>query len=394
MTTSFLQTDLLQECYGCRACEKICPKSAISIKPNSEGFIYPILDLDKCVDCGMCHNVCPYDNPPIEHSPIKAFAFQYHNNIKLLKSSSGGAFPAMADYILSKGGYVCGCIYNNNKEAIHVVSNHSDVVALMSGSKYVQSDLLNVYPEIKKLLDGRQLVLFSGTPCQVAGLLNYLKKTYDNLFTVDLICHGVPSPLLLKRYLDSYKNEVVDLQFRDKMRNGWCSQGSIKIKYGSKKYKIKRISPYNDSYYYYYYLRNSVSRISCYSCAFATRHRISDITIGDYWNIQDIIPELNKAKGVSAVLANTNKGVSLIDKIKNDAILYETSIDDIVKGNGNLQKPCEMPIQRKYIYGKINELGFSKTARQECRFDYVLPLFRKLIPKSIKRTIKKLIYKN
>ena len=390
--TSFLQTSELNKCYGCRACEQVCAKGAITIKPNNEGFLYPTLNKDLCIDCGLCVKVCPYDTPAIMNKPQKAYAIQYKNDERLLNSSSGAAFPAIADYVLSKDGYVAGCIFNDEIEAVHIVTNEPHLVEKMSGSKYVQSNVNNVYSSIKNLLSSGKLVLFSGTPCQVAGLYRFLRKPYDNLVTVDLICHGVPSPALLQDYLHStYEGKVIELKFRNKKMNGWRSQGSVKAINKDGKIVTRKTSPYIDSYYYYYYLQNSVSRMCCYECAFSTIERVSDITIGDYWGVKEVIQDIAEAKGVSAILVNTEKGAEIYENIKSTLLSYDTSIDDVVARNGNLQRPCEKPHQRSYIYKKIKEQGYSTVAKEECNYQYVIPFVKSLIPSSLKQAIKKII---
>lgn len=391
MVTTYLQTLNKKTCYGCRSCELSCPKGAISIQPDDEGFLYPVLDKEKCIDCSLCRNVCPYDKPCQLTAPKKGYALKYNNEEKLINSSSGAAFPAFADYILSQGGYIVGCIFNENIEAVHVVTNEEKTVSKMSGSKYVQSDVNESYKVTAELLSKGEIVLYSGTPCQIAGLNKYLKRPYDNLYTIDLICHGVPSPALLKNYINStYNLNIKELRFRDKARNGWCSQGSVVTISQSGRPVIKRISPYTDSYYYYY-LQNSISRYCCYDCAFSKKDRVSDITIGDYWNVRESEPGFNADKGVSAVLVNTTKGEKLFDMIASATSYKQTDISEIVKGNGNLQKPCEMPDQRKYIYEKIRRDGYAKVASQECHYQYVIPFLKRLIPSSLKRVVKSFI---
>lgn len=394
MTNSYLSQGDASKCYGCGVCAQACPQRAISMHPNQEGFVYPVLDDKKCVDCGLCKVVCPYDNPAHKLSPRHAYAMRYLNYKRYINSSSGGAFPAIADYILNKGGYVAGCIFDSSMVAVHVVTDDIDTVQRMSGSKYVQSNVLDIYPQIKSLLDIGHTVLFSGTPCQVAALRKFLKKPYDGLLTVDLICHGVPSPLLFKLYLTSvYGDKIEELKFRNKVLNGWCSQGSVRIRMGNGKFKIKKITPYTDSYYYYYYLQNNVSRMSCYKCAFAAKDRVSDITIGDYWNISDVLPTLDSRAGISAVLVNTLKGEDIIKELAPDIELYETSVDDVVRGNSNLSRSTVMPPERRYIYDHILKNGYLKTAREECNYQYVLPFLKKILPTSFKRAVREIIIK-
>ncbi len=387
--TNFLTSKNFANCYGCRSCEQICPKHAIAMKENAEGFLYPVLNEDICVKCGLCARVCPYDSPSAVNMPIRAVASQYKNRDALFSSSSGGLFSALAEYTLSKNGYVAGCIFDESFAALHILTNQKELVEKMRGSKYVQSNLNNVYTQVQDRLKEGALVLFTGTPCQVDGLRCFLRKEYDNLLTVDLICHGVPSPRLLELYIKSVSEKhgnVQDIRFRDKQRNGWCSQGSIK--YSD---KIKTISPYNNSYYYYYYLGNCVSRMSCYSCKYSSVERVGDLTIGDYWNISEELPELDTSAGFSAVLINTPKGEKMYTEISSELHTYETHVDSVVKGNGNLSVPSPMPENRKNVYSQIANEGYDAVAEKTCKYQYVKPFIRKCMPKSLKRIMKKIL---
>lgn len=388
--TEYIKSDDLSKCYGCDACVQICPRDAILMKPNDEGFLYPILDAAKCINCGLCAKICPAENVSSINSPIKVYAAQDKNLSVLLDSSSGGLFSAFAEQIIADGGYVVGCIFNEELRAVHVLTNRKELVEKMRGSKYVQSDIRSIYNQIKTYLIAGHKVLFTGTPCQVDGLKRFLCKDYETLITVDLICHGVPSPLLLSSYLKSVserKGKVTDIRFRDKKRNGWRSQGSI-----SYNNKVKTISPYNSSYYYYYYLQNSVSRICCYSCKYSSVKRVSDITIGDYWNIEKVMPEINSKNGYSVCLINTIRGNKFFDNVKDKLYYYETTLEDAVKGNGNLSSPCPMPSDRKDIYYRIKKEGWAQVEKTEFKPKKFLPFIQKCVPKSIKRGIKKILF--
>ncbi len=392
MTEYILHKDK-SKCYGCRACEKVCHQKAITMAPDTEGFLYPVLNESLCVNCGLCKNVCPYDNDFNADNPISVYAVQHNSQDVLLKSSSGGMFSALADYVTGSGGAVCGCIFDENFMAVHTVTEKTAVIEKMRGSKYVQSDTADSFTEVKARLEKGQKVLFTGTPCQVDGLKRFLKKDYENLVTVDLICHGVPSPLLLSEYIkttEKNKGKITDLKFRDKLRNGWRSEGTVVYKMGEKK-KVLTISPFKDSYYNLYYLRNSVSRMSCYSCKYATHKRVGDFTIGDYWNIPDIVPQIDYEKGVSVVFANTKKAEKILDEIKDDVVLYETEFSSAVKGNGNLSSPSEMPKARKYIYKKIAQKGYEATVKEECHFSYVIPFIKRHLPKGLKKYLKRIV---
>ena len=397
-------------------------------------MLFPVIDESKCVKCGFCAKACPYETTnngsepskvcqakpipngsespklcqaepisngsespkpcqaePISNGsePLKAFAGQYKNTEALKKSSSGGIFSALSDYLLENGGYVSGCVFNEDFVAVHTVTNKKETAEKMRGSKYVQSDTLDVYTQIKALLENGSKVLFTGTPCQVHGLKCFLHKDYDSLFTVDLICHGVPSPKLLSDYLESERvkhGEITELTFRNKERNGWSSAGSIGYKN-----RIKTISPFNSSYYNLYYLQNSVSRKSCYECKYACLSRVGDITLGDFWGAEDTLSEINIEKGVSAILVNTEKGLTLLNSVKDRTVLVETDARAVAKNNGNLNEPCKMPKSRDSIYERISEVGYEKVAKTDCRYQYVMPILRKIIPKNLKKRIKKIL---
>lgn len=393
--TTYLKTANKASCYGCRACEKICSHSAIAFSPDSEGFLYPSLDSSRCVECGLCLKVCPYDNNFTEDKkPIKVYAAQYKNENALNNSSSGGIFSAVADLVLKEGGAVCGCIFNEDFKAVHIVTKNPEAVEKMRGSKYVQSDTADIFTEIKRLLEDGTKVLFTGTPCQVDGLKRFLLKDYDNLITIDLICHGVPSQRFFEEFLkdEERKNgKITDIRFRDKTRNGWRSQGSISfLKNGRKSTRV--ISPYNSSYYQLYYLADSISRMSCYSCKYSSTNRVGDITIGDYWNIESIKPEIPSEKGISAMLVNSLRGEKLIAELGDSVALYETSLESAVSGNGNLSRPSAMPKCRTDIYKRLESQGYKAVVKQYCRYSYIIPFLKKHAPKKIKTALKKILH--
>lgn len=391
--TQYLLTKNPTECCGCSACEQACTQHAIYLKPNAEGFLYPVLNDALCVECGICKKVCPYDNEVNGNEPIGVFATISTSEEILNKSSSGGMFRTLADHILENGGAVCGCIFDDAFRAVHKVSTEQDIVNKMQGSKYVQSDMGDTFKDVKARIEGGQTVLFTGTPCQTDGLKRFLQNDYDNLFTVDLVCHGVPSPFLLQEYLNQESKEngsITDLRFRNKERNGWCSQGSVTF-HTKNKEKTKTITPFKDSYYNLYYLENCVSRLSCYSCPYANQKRVADITIGDYWNIDEKLAYNEIKKGVSLLLVNTEKGQELFCGIKDNIKAYETDLNHAQKGNSNIIKCADKPAKRDYIYKKILENGYKQAVKEECKFSYLVPFIRKCIPKGVKQAVKKIL---
>ena len=390
--TEYLISGDKEKCCGCSACVQVCPVSAITFAPDDEGFLYPEINKSLCVKCGRCKQVCPYDSAVCGSVPIKTYAMINQNSEELLNSSSGGAFIASANRIIKDGGFVCGCIFNEELKAIHILSSNSAAVKKMQGSKYVQSDLGGVYAEIKDKLENGKAVLFSGTPCQVDGLKKYLGKEYALLYTADLICHGVPSPRLWADFIESEKvvgKNITDIKFRDKKRNGWCAQGSLTYQ-NAKKKKTITMSPFNSSYYNMYF-SNCTSRPCCYSCRYSNTNRVGDVTIGDYWNIADILPKIDTSGGVSAVLVNTEKGDRLIEKIRDGAMLTETPLKAAVAGNGNLSAPCQKPDSRGDIYKRIAENGYAAVAEKECHYKRVMPFIRRHMPKGLKTALKKIL---
>ena len=309
-------TEKKNQCFGCNACYNICPVGAISMKEDDEGFLYPFIDKTKCTNCGLCKKACPSLNKSETYNGNgknpDCYAVMADDEIRL-KSSSGGAFTLIADYILDKGGYVCGVVWDKNGKAIHKITNDKKEYEKMKKSKYVQSDPLNVYSEIKKLLEDNKLVLFTGTPCQVAALNVFLGKNYDNLLTVDLICHGVPSPKVWRQYLKETINdeEFVNADFRDK-NAGW----TVYLTTTTTTTNVYKCDMQND-YYLKSFLKNMCLRPSCGTCPFTSTQRESDITIGDFWAIERFDKKLNDKKGTSVVLLNNEKGKKLFNNIKN-----------------------------------------------------------------------------
>ena len=383
------------DCYGCRACEQVCPRNAISIIPNIDGFLYPVVNFDKCIGCNLCKKVCPVENQNLIFRPIqRAYAFKSTDHSILSSCSSGGAFPSIADYILKNGGYVAGCVFDKMYNAIHIVSNNAHDVYKMRGSKYVQSNLQRVYIEIKKLLLNNKIVLFSGTPCQVAGLYTFLQKKYENLLTIDIICHGVPSQKIFQNYLTTEyreKGTLLKFKFRDKETCGWSC--SAAVAYNSKGRIFKRkLYSYNDSYMNLFH-SCSIMRYSCYTCKFAQNSRVSDLTIGDYWMVDQILPKIDLNGGVSVILVNTIAGQNIVDMLARDNILIETSLVDALKTNHNLNSPSPCPSVRKNIYDNIAEQGYLSVADKVCKYQFFLPFLKSLLPLKLKKILRRVYNK-
>lgn len=294
-------------CCGCRLCEKSCPKQAIKMKPKWFGFNYPEIDETKCIHCGLCNKVCPENN--IKQTNVINSFVGYSDN--RMNSSSGGIFPKLAEYIISNKGIVFGAVFDKNFN-VEITCTDNDFTNMLS-SKYVQSDVKNTYEECKSFLEQNKLVLYTGTPCQIHGLKGYLKKDYDNLITLDIFCHGTPSPKVWQQYLKSFNKEIESINFRDKRESWEQFHLTIKFKDGS-----EFTENHNKNRYMNLFLQNKILRKSCFECKFRS-NSIADISVGDAWGIQS---KLNDHQGLSDIVIHTEKGKSIVDKLN----LYKENI--------------------------------------------------------------------
>lgn len=325
-----------KQCCGCGACENVCPQSCIEMRRNGEGFLYPTVNVDKCIGCGMCEKSCPVlnteTNPP---SIVKAAyaAFTIDEEVRL-ESSSGGIFSELAEYVLQNGGVVFGCAMSEDcKKARHIMIEKPKDLKYLRGSKYLQSEIGRTYRETKEMLKRQTLVLYSGTPCQIAGLKAYLgNNTYDNLLTVDVICHGVSPQSVWKNYLCTLENKFSanadTVSFRNKLY-GWKNFNlSCSFKNGSEYHGKVGYDLFLKGFVSDYYLRES-----CYNCKFKGKNIQSNITLGDFWGIDNVLPEINDDKGVSVVLVHSEKGQSAINSILNKIKLFEVSEQNALASN-------------------------------------------------------------
>ena len=321
-------------CCGCNACAEICPKHCIEMKADSKGFLYPQIDADVCIECGLCDKVCPFpiENPPPPPPPPAYAAWSVDRKIHL-SSSSGGAAYVFSKYIIEKGGVVYGCCADG-LDIRHIRVDKVEELYKLQGSKYVQSDVRGVFSQVKTELRNSLNVLFLGTPCLVAGLKNYIKHIPENLYLVDLICHGVPSLQMLQDHItDITKGRIVEsLSFRK--GNNYV----LNLKGNSWNYSTS--SYWNDCFLRGFY-GSIINRSSCYSCPFATSKRVSDITVGDFWGLQMIekLP-VEVQDGVSVLLPCTEKGIQLINMVKEHFYLYERTVNEAVVGNTQLRHPA------------------------------------------------------
>ena len=354
-------------CTDCGACRQICPVSAISQKENGEGFLYPWVSYDKCIQCGKCVDVCPVVNPVFTNSSEpKCYAGYTSDDIRLDRSSSGGVFSALAKYILAEGGYVSGVVFDKHFKACHIVSNNPQDVVRMRGSKYVQSDTQNVYSEIEQLLKHNKKVLFTGMSCQVAGLKAYLGKQYEQLYCVDILCHGVSSPGVFRKYLEEEVGieNIQDIQFRNKESEGWRKTYiHIDDEQGNVLHQALGENEYTCAF-----LNDVINRECCAECQFQKIPRQGDLTIGDFWGIEDCDPELDDNKGVSVILVNSEKGQTLLENCKKDfMVLREERLKDAIVKNPNIVSSSTPHPARNKFFEYNKRFSVSKSARKVLR---------------------------
>lgn len=298
-----------QNCCGCGACAQGCPKHCITMSSDKEGFLYPKVDEFVCIDCGLCERVCPELNPDVEREPRKVLAAINKNEQVRMKSSSGGVFYLLAERFIKEGGIVFGARFDEGWQVVMDYAETLEGVQDFMGSKYVQARTEKAFIDAKHFLQDGRKVLFSGTPCQIAGLRHFLRKEYDNLLTVDIVCHGTPSPKVWGRYLGELLSEcgkVKDVAFRNKAQ-GWRNF-SFKLAYSENEETLSVQSPAGKNPYMKAFLKNLILRPACYDCKFKSGRSQSDITLADFWGIWKVNPQMDDDKGTSMVLINTHKG--------------------------------------------------------------------------------------
>lgn len=370
-----------EHCTGCSACYNSCAHGAITMQPDNEGFLMPIIDGEKCVDCGLCVKKCPViHRPTFDEDSKKIYAAYNLNKEQHQKSASGGLFSAFANYFYALGnGVVCASAFDSSLHLKFLSSVHKDDLKKLRGSKYVQSEIGFIYKEIKKLLVDKKEVFFLGTPCQVAGLRSFLGKEYVNLFTIDLVCHGVPSPDLFKSYL-----RMIGVNTRDEFDNYFFRSQKDSVYYiNSYKRKGKKAVLVQKKQHSYIsaYLKGWIHRESCYNCNFTGEHRQGDITICDFWGVlSGKIPFGKKvSKGVSMVMTNTIKGEKIFHKIKDQLYFEEKTFEEALIDNHNLVRPDVRPQERDYIYDELQTLSPEEFMNKyNCIMNLPIPLWKRV----------------
>ncbi len=382
------------ECCGCGACVASCPTNAIELLPDEYGFLYPKIDGNKCIGCKKCERVCAYKNSNLKINEQKIFAVSNKNNLELKNSTSGGAFIVLANWILDKDGFVYGCAWDSNIQAHHIEINSKSDLYKLQGSKYVQSNTTNIFPKVKKRLDDGEYVLFSGTPCQCDALKSFLNKEYEKLYCVELVCHGVPNQKMFSDYIELFekqnKSKVLDFHFRDK-KLGWGAL--INIEHQNSKGKIKHtyLKPEECYYYYYFFYKGLFFRESCYNCKYANKNRQSDFTIGDFWGAKGMYPEFLNCDGVSLLIVSTQKGLNVLNELREYMLIEESSFESASIENGQLIKSSSKNENYYSLLEEYNRIGaeqFSKQYLNTHKKTVLIGKIKRILPSGLKEKLK------
>lgn len=379
-------------CCGCYACVNVCPKDCISMEEDSEGFNYPCVDKSKCVDCTLCEKVCPIINKDKvaqgSNEEDNTYVAYTKNEIVRKNSSSGGMFTELAEDVLNNNGVVFGSAFDENLNAHHIMIDNISDLEKLRGSKYIQSQIESTYKEAEELLKNGKLVLFSGVACQIAGLKSYLRKDYDNLLTVDVLCHGVPSGKVWRKYINDkqkkYNSKVKEFTFRNK-DNGWKLY-TVKQKYDNNK---EVGCPFNQDPYMQLFLGEICLRPSCYNCRFKDIKRPSDITLGDSWGIQDYMPDMDDNMGTSVVIVHTEKGVNLLNSVKDNLVIRKAQLDKALPPTADSRKSVLPHPNREKFFVELDKNISVEKLSDLVRDRFPQPSFKTKVKRKIKKIIKR-----
>lgn len=404
-----IQITKKENCCGCSACAQRCPKQCITMQADNEGFLYPIVDTEACIDCGLCEKVCPVINQNEPRTPLKVYAAINKNEEIRMQSSSGGIFTLLAEKTIEEGGVVFGVKFNKDWQVVFDYTETIEGIAPFRGSKYVQATVGEAYKQAETFLKNGRQVLFSGTPCQIAGLNKFLRKEYENLLTVDIICHGVPSPKVWNMYLEEtcskllrtmpdgknsvdsakggdIKSCIEAISFRSKI-TGW-KKFSFLLKLNFSTCDGKNTFVFSEEFgknkYMQAFLSDTILRPSCYSCPAKQGKSQSDITIADYWGINTIKPDFDDDKGCGAILINTDKGESIFPY--NDTITKISNIEEVSKYNPAYISSCTPHPNRKKFFQKLDKV----TNISQYISDKLKPTIITRVKRIIKATLRKI----
>lgn len=342
-------------CCGCSACASVCPKNCIIMQSDNEGFLYPKVNEANCIDCGLCEKVCHELHPFEEQKPQKVYAAINKDEEIRIKSSSGGIFYLLAEKTIAQGGVVFGARFDEQWQVVIDYTETMEGVKAFMGSKYVQARMDKAFIDAQRFLKDGRNVLFSGTPCQIAGLNHFLRKSYNNLLTVDIICHGTPSPKVWSRYLDEVvaagKKAINNVQFRNK-RNGWKAF-NFTMEYNKNEQTVSLCSHHQQNHFMRAFLRDMILRPSCYHCQAKNGRSHSDITIADFWGINTEMPEMDDDKGTGLVLVNTDKGQDSLDW--NMLTCKETTAEIALRHNSAYYRSVSLHPNRLDFFTRLDE---------------------------------------
>lgn len=364
------------KCCGCSACVQSCPKQCIAMREDKEGFLYPKVDATKCIDCGLCEKVCPVLNVAEDRLPQTVLAAKNKNEQIRNTSSSGGIFTILAEQVINDGGVVFGARFNGKWEVVHSYAETVEDLAAFRGSKYVQSVIGDSFKQTEAFLKQGRKVLFSGTPCQIAGLKRYLRKAYSNLLTVECVCHGVPSPLVWREYLNEIRRPkgvfgkntvssiykdlpvITGINFRDKS-NGWKKFGFVfGLKSASEADKNtvsssgtqKVLQPFYENPFMQAFLADFILRPSCYHCSVKTGRSGADIALGDFWGIENVLPEFDDDKGCNLILDYTSRV-----EYESECVCMQAVYGDAVKYNPAIEHSVNKPFNRNFFFHRVHK---------------------------------------
>lgn len=374
-------------CTGCGACAASCPLYCIEMRSDREGFFYPVMDVARCVKCRKCIATCPVLHNAEKYSKPQAYGAKIEDDFIREKSSSGGVFSALADFVFNNGGAVCGAAYTEDFAVEHRIIEKQEGVFCLQGAKYAQSKAEHLFEQLQNILCSGRWLLFAGTPCQVAGLRTYLEKDYPKLILVDVICHGVPSPLVWQKYIDyrmkkdTSNGTIVRINQRSKI-SGWSRyRYSLRIDYAdSKVYCV----PQSEDSYMRGFVNNLFLRPSCAECQFKGANRCSDITLGDYWGVWEQHPEFDDDKGISLVLVNTEKGAKLWDAIRERLTIIPVDIQRALENNPSAYSSSKPHPKRNEFFERLKNDNFEKLVSEllfektESRYS-IRKLFKKIM---------------
>ena len=382
------------DCCGCSACAMKCPKHCITMLTDSEGFLYPVVNKEACIDCGLCERVCHELHPYEQRKPLNVYAAINKDDQIRMNSSSGGIFYLLAEKTISEGGVVFGARFDEDWQVVIDYAETLEGIKLFMGSKYLQARTATAFKDAEAFLKLGRKVLFSGSPCQIAGLHHYLRKKYDNLTTVDFVCHGVPSPKVWQRYLEevvtSGKRAINDVKFRNKS-NGWKKFNFV-LSYNQEEKTHSLCSWHQQNHYMRAFLSDMILRPSCHECRAKQGCSHSDITIADFWGIHIEMPEMDDDKGTGLVLVNTDKGRQALDWSK--VTKKESSVEVASKYNGGLSSITKPHPKRTDFFAALDASPsvidlIDKSLRPSFKSRIRLSLRR--YKQLIKRVLKKLI---